>query len=252
MFQFNNPKGRIQMPKIEQEISSQAKRIYNKLKKKYDDEDFVLENILNEYKEFEKLESENEKLIAKLEKSEEKISSLKEQIKDSKSNLEEQPTVGTPDVITALNETISMMKSLNESYGRENERLLKIVNFSEYDEKVNNLKAEIAEQSKKILVLQDSLKASKESCVNFEMNALKLDEEKQELTKELDSKKAEVSELINKVAKYDSEKAQLESTVTSYVEELRRYKTMIEEMKAQNPVQAEPPEASETEAPTYS
>ena len=239
------------MPKIEQEISSAAKRIYNKLKKEHGEE-FVLENILNDYKEFEKTTAENEKLIAKLEKSEEKISSLKEQIKESKSNIKEQPTISTHDVITALNETISMMKSLNESYGRENERLLKIVNFSEYDEKVNNLKAEIAEHSKTILELKDTLKVSKESCVNFEMKSLKLEEEKQELAKELDSKKTEVSELINKVAKYDSEKAQLESTVTSYVEELRRYKTMIEEMKSQTPVQAEHTETNESETPTYS
>ena len=239
------------MPKIEQEISSAAKRIYNKLKKEHGEE-FVLENILNDYKEFEKTTAENEKLIAKLEKSEERISSLKEQIKESKSNIEEQPSMSNPDVITSLNETISSMRTLNESYARENERLLKIVNFSDYDEKVNNLKAEIAEHSKTILELTDTLKVSKESCVNFEMKSLKLEEEKQEITKELDSKKAEVSEMINKVAKYDSEKAQLESTVTSYVEELRRYKTMIEEMKAQTPVQAEHVEANETEAPTYS
>ena len=239
------------MPKIEQEISPAAKRIYNKLKKEHGEE-FVLENILNDYKEFEKTTAENEKLIAKLEKSEEKISSLKKQIKESKSNIEEQPSMSNPDVVTVLNETISSMRSLNESYARENERLLKIVNFSEYDEKVNNLKAEIAEHSKTILELKDTLKVSKESCVNFEMKSLKLEEEKQELTKELESKKLEVSELVNKVAKYDAEKAQLESTVTSYVEELRRYKTMIEEMKSQAPVQAEHTETNESETPAYS
>ena len=239
------------MPKIEQEISPAAKRIYNKLKKEHGEE-FVLENILNDYKEFEKATAENEKLIAKLEKSEEKISSLKEQMKESKPNIEEQTSMNNPDVVTVLNETISSMRSLNESYARENERLLKIVNFSEYDEKVNGLKAEIAEHSKTILELKDLLKTSKESCVNFEMKSLKLEEEKQELTKDLDSKKAEVSELINKVAKYDAEKAQLESTVTSYVEELRRYKTMIEEIKSQAPVQAEHTETNESETHTYS
>ena len=150
------------------------------------------------------------------------------------------------DIVPMLNETISSLKSLNESYARENERLLKITNFSEYDDKINSLKSEITNHSKTILDLQELLKSSKESCVNFEMKALKLEEEKQAITLELESKKTEVSELVNKVAKYDGEKAQLESTVTSYVEELRRYKTMIEEMKTEAPLQPE------TETPTYS
>ncbi|MFK7827037.1 MAG: hypothetical protein AB8G05_23035 [Oligoflexales bacterium] len=236
------------MPKIEQEISSQAKKIYNKLKKEHGDE-FVLENILNEYKEFEIAVSENEKLTTKLEKSKERISELKKLVDETKSTIKETPSMSNPDIITALNETIITIKSLNESYARENERLLKIVNFSEYDDKVNSLKAEIAAHSKTILQLKDLLKSSKESSVNFEMKALKLEEEKLELTTDLESKKTEISELVNKVAKYDGEKAQLESTVTSYVEELRRYKTMIEEMKAQAPIQAE---QQDPEAPTYS
>ncbi|MFK7826378.1 MAG: hypothetical protein AB8G05_19680 [Oligoflexales bacterium] len=236
------------MPKIEQEISSQAKKIYNKLKKEHGDE-FVLENILNEYKEFENAVSENEKLSTRLEKSKEKISELKKLVEESRSTIKETPSMSNPDIITALNETITTIKSLNESYARENERLLKIVNFSEYDDKVNSLKAEIAAHSKTILQLKDHLKSSKESCVNFEIQSLKLEEEKLELTTDLESKKTEISELLNKVAKYDGEKAQLESTVTSYVEELRRYKAMIEEMKAQVPVQ---PDQTETDATTYS
>lgn len=239
------------MPKIEQEISSQAKRIYNRLKKEHGEE-IVLETILNEYKEFESTTIENEKLTAKLEKSKEKISDLKAQLSESKPSMEEKPTMSSPDVITVLNETISSLKSLNESYARENERLLKIVNFSEYDDKVNNLKTEITKHSKTILELQDTLRNSKESCVNFEMKSLKLEEEKQALTTDLEAKKTEVSELVNKVAKYENEKAQLESTVTSYVEELRRYKDMVEEMKSQAAIQAEHTETNETDVPTYS
>ena len=236
------------MPSIEQDISSQSKKIYNKLKKEHGDE-HVFEHLLSEYKEFEKVNAANEKLTDKLEQSKEKIAKLKEQLEESKIKEKEAPAMNNTDIVPMLNETISSLKSLNESYARENERLLKITNFSEYDDKINSLKAEISNHSMTILELKDLLKTSKESCVNFEMKSLKLEEEKQAITLELESKKTEVSELVNKVAKYDNEKAQLESTVTSYVEELRRYKTMIEEMKAETPMQNE---QTDTEAPTYS
>ena len=236
------------MPSIEQDISSQSKKIYNKLKKEHGDE-HVFEYLLSEYKDFEKVQSANDKLVDKLEQSKEKIAKLKEQLEESKTKEKEAPSMNNTDIVPMLNETIASLKSLNESYARENERLLKITNFSEYDDKINSFKSEIEEHSKTILDLKGLLKTSKESCVNFEMKSLKLEEEKQAITLELESKKTEVSELVNKVAKYDSEKAQLESTVTSYVEELRRYKAMIEEMKAETPMQNE---QSETETPTYS
>ena len=233
------------MPTIEQDVSSQSKKIYNKLKKEHGDE-HVFEYLLSEYKDFEKVTAANEKLTDKLNQGKEKIAKLKEQLEESKTQEKEAPAMSNIDIVPMLNETISSLKSLNESYARENERLLKITNFSEYDDKINSLKSEITNHSKTILDLQELLKSSKESCVNFEMKALKLEEEKQAITLELESKKTEVSELVNKVAKYDGEKAQLESTVTSYVEELRRYKTMIEEMKTEAPLQPE------TETPTYS
>ena len=236
------------MPTLEQDISSQSKKVYNKLKKEHG-EDHVFEYLLTEFKEFEKVESEKEKLTSKLEQSKEKIAKLKEQLEESKIQEKEAPAMSNIDIVPMLNETISSLKSLNESYARENERLLKITNFSEYDEKINSLKAEIANHSKTILELKGLLKTSKESCVNFEMKALKLEEEKQAITLELESKKTEVSELVNKVAKYDNEKAQLESTVTSYVEELRRYKETIEGMKAATTMEAE---QSDSEALAYS
>ena len=236
------------MPTIEQDISSQSKKIYNKLKKEHGEE-LVFEYLLSEYKDFEKVLSANDKLTDKLEQSKEKIAKLKEQLEESKAQEKEAPAMSNIDIVPMLNETISSLKSLNESYARENERLLKITNFSEYDEKINSLKSEITNHSKTILDLQELLKTSKESCVNFEMKSQKLEEEKQAITLELESKKTEVSELVNKVAKYDNEKAQLESTVTSYVEELRRYKDMIEKMKAATQIQSE---QSEPEAPTYS
>ena len=236
------------MPTIEQDISSQSKKIYNKLKKEHGEE-HVFEHLLSEYKDFEKVYTANEKLTDKLNQGKEKIAKLKEQLEESKTQEKEAPAMSNIDIIPMLNETISSLKSLNESYARENERLLKITNFSEYDDKINSLKTESAMHSKTILELEDRLKTSKESCVNFEMNALKLEEEKQAITLELESKKTEVSELVSKVAKYDNEKAQLESTVTSYVEELRRYKTMIEEMKTEATLQTE---QAETETHTYS
>ena len=147
-----------------------------------------------------------------------------------------------------LNETIAAMKSLNDSYARENERLLKITNFSEYDEKINGLKAEISELTHMCANLKESLRAEKEKAVNFEMKSIKLGEEKTETEAALESSKKESARLVEKVAAAEGAKAQLESTVTSYVEELREYKTMIEELKAQTPVLAE----QDTEAPTYS
>ena len=222
------------MAKIEQEISPTAQRTYNRLKKEYGD-DCVVENLLKEHKEYQNAQAEIEKLAEKLDYSKEKIAELTKQLKNGSSNKEEKSEMKNPDTITILNETIASLVSLNESYARENERLLKITNFSEYDEKINGLKAEIAEQSKAILKLNDSLKAEKGKSVDLELKTIDLEKEKEEVATDLEASKTEVSELVNKLAKAEETKAQLESTVTSYVEELRRYKDKVEEMKTQIP-----------------
>ena len=54
------------------------------------------------------------------------------------------------------------MRAINESYARENDRLLKITNFSEYDKKVNNLKNKIDSLSEEANSLKDNLIAEKE------------------------------------------------------------------------------------------
>ena len=222
------------MAKIEQEISPTAQRTYNRLKKEYGD-DCVVENLLKEHKEYQNAQAEIEKLAEKLDYSKEKIAELTKQLKNGSSNKEEKSEMKNPETITILNETIASLVSLNESYARENERLLKITNFSEYEEKINGLKAEIAEQSKAILKLNDSLKAEKGKSVDLELKTIDLEKEKEEVATDLEASKTEVSELVNKLAKAEEAKAQLESTVTSYVEELRRYKDKVEEMKTQIP-----------------
>ena len=222
------------MAKIEQAISSTAQRIYNRLKKEYG-EDSVVENLLKEHKDYQNAQAEIEKLAEKLDYSKEKIAELTKKLKNMSPNKEEKSEMKNPDTITMLNETIASLVSLNESYARENERLLKITNFSEYDEKINGLKTEIAEQSKTILKLNDSLKAEKGKSVDLELKTIDLEKEKEEVATDLEASKTEVSELVNKLAKAEEAKAQLESTVTSYVEELRRYKDKVEEMKTQIP-----------------
>ena len=219
------------MPSISQDISSKAKKTYNLLKKEYGD-DLVFENLLSQYKDFSKAEKEKEKLADKLEYSKEKIAELTQQLKEQP---KETPKMESPDTISMLNETIAAMKSLNESYARENERLLKIVNFSEYDEKINSLKAEIGDFSKTVTELKDSLSAERKKSVDLENKTIDLEKDKEELSLSLEKSKTEVSELVNKVATAEGTKAQLESTVTSYVEELRRYKEKVEEMKTQMP-----------------
>ena len=235
------------MGSVSQELSPAARKIFNKLKKEYGDDE-VLENLIGEHKNFIKVEAERQKLAEKLDYSKEKIAELTKKLKEQPAK-SEATQMQSSDTISMLNETIAAMKSLNESYARENERLLKIVNFSEYDEKVNGLKAEIAELTHMCANLKESLRAEKEKAVNFEMKSIKLDEEKTETEAALESSKKESARLVDKVAEVEGAKAQLESTVTSYVEELRRYKALVEEFKSQAPVQAE---QQESEAPTYS
>ncbi|MFK7827898.1 MAG: hypothetical protein AB8G05_27365 [Oligoflexales bacterium] len=222
------------MPSITQSLSATAKKTYNSLKKEYDPE-LVFEELLGQYKGFSKAETEKEKLAKKLEYSKEKIAELTKQLKEKPSTTSETAKMQNPDTTAMLNGTIAALTSLNESYARENERLLKIVNFSEYDEKINGLKAEITAHSKTILELRDSLKAEKGKSVDLEIKAIDLEKEKEETVSLLEGSKTEVSELVNKLAKAEDAKAQLESTVTSYVEELRRYKDKVEEMKTQIP-----------------
>ena len=52
------------MPTIEQDISSQSKKIYNKLKKEHGDE-HVFEHLLSEYKDFEKVYAANDRVLEK-------------------------------------------------------------------------------------------------------------------------------------------------------------------------------------------
>ena len=234
------------MGSVSQELSPAARKTFNKLKKEFGDAE-VLETLIGEHKNFTKVEAERQKLAEKLDYSKEKIAELTKQLKEQPAQ-SEATQMQSPDTISMLNETIAAMKSLNDSYARENERLLKITNFSEYDEKINGLKAEISELSHMCTNLKESLRAEKEKAVNFEMKSIKLDEEKTETEAALESSKKESARLVEKVAAAEGTKAQLESTVTSYVEELRRYKTMIEELKSHAPMQAE----QETEAPTYS
>ena len=207
------------MPTIDQELSNKAHKIYKKLKAEHGEE-YVMEHLLTEL--------------------------------GSAKPAKQAPATATtksPDTISMLNDTIAAMKSLNESYARENERLLKIVNFSEHDEKINGLKAEIADLAKTVEKLKGELKATKEISSNFETKALDLEVEKEEITATLESSKKEVSSLVEKVAAAEGSKAQLEATVTSYVEELRRYKEKIEEMKNGVHMAAE---KQESEAPAYS
>ena len=218
------------MPKIEQEISAQAKRTFNRLKKEYG-EDFVVENLLNDYKNFESSVAEKEIL-------EQEVEALKKSKKESPAEMQNN---GSTDVLAILNKTI-------EVYARENERLLKIVNFSDYDEKINNLKNKILEQSSSIKELKYSLKAEKENSVNLELKSLKLEEEKQELLRSLESQQAKVSDLIHKVAALESEKTQRDATITSYSDELEKYKALVEELKAQIPIARD----SKVETATYS
>ena len=76
------------MPTIEQDVSSQSKKIYNKLKKEHGDE-HVFEYLLSEYKDFEKVTAANEKLTDKLNQGKEKIAKLKEQLEESKTQEKE-------------------------------------------------------------------------------------------------------------------------------------------------------------------
>ena len=233
------------MPSISQDISSKAKKTYNLLKKEYGDE-LVFENLLGQYKDFSKAEKEKEKLADKLEYSKEKIAELTKKLKEQP---KETPKMQSPGTISMLNETIAAMKSLNESYALENERLLKIVNFSEYDEKISGLKSEIEDYSKTVSELKDSLSTERKKSVELENKTIDLEKDKKELSLSLEKSKTEVSNLVETVAKAEGAKAQLESTVTSYVEELRRYKEKVEEMKTQmSPIPAAGQEGSEASA----
>ena len=147
------------MGSVSQELSPAAKKTFNKLKKEFGDAE-VLETLIGEHKNFTKVESERQKLAEKLDYSKEKIAELTKQLKEQPVK-NEATQMQSPDTISMLNETIAAMKSLNDSYARENERLLKITNFSEYDEKINGLKAEISELSHMCTNLKESLRAEK-------------------------------------------------------------------------------------------
>ena len=204
------------MPKIEQEISSAAKRTFNKLKKEIGEE-FILETLLNDYKKYEAAEAEIETL------------------KSSTTTKGGASMPTSPDIITALGQTI-------EIYARENDRLLKIANFSEYDDKINGLKSKIEDQAEVISKLSESLKDEKKRGVDLEYDKSKLEEQVEELEASMKQEQAQVGSLAGKIAELEAAAAQRDTTITSYSTELEKYKAMVEELKAQAPAAASPEE----------
>ena len=97
------------MPTIDQELSNKAHKIYKKLKAEHGEE-YVLEHLLTE-------------------------------LGSAKPAKQAPAMAKSPDTISMLNDTIAAMKSLNESYARENERLLKIVNFRTFRINIPSIKS---------------------------------------------------------------------------------------------------------------
>lgn len=221
---------------VQEEVSGSYRRQYNKLKKEYEDD--LMNHLLDVYRTADKNASELEKMQEKRESDKNKISHLNEIIKESKQQIleskafvEREPTLKDPNAISILSQALESMKSINESYAKENERLLKITNFSEYDEKINSFKSKIEKLSDARLALQEALKLEKEKTVNLELKNMEQEEKIGALAKSLAVAEKTISEKDIKIDTARDEINNRDTTITSFSNKIAEYEAQIGVLK---------------------
>ena len=233
------------------EISAQAKRRYNKYHKEHGEE--AVSYLIDRAKEADHLEATAEETEAGLTESQEELKLAKKAIKSltaesqalkkelklnssQKSTSQERetamPAPSDPSVVTVLTQALDSMKHINESYARENERLLKITNFSEYDEKINGLDQEIESLKESGLKLQEKLKASQEKVAGVELKSL---EDVEKISQLMKTAEEAAKTLASKDAALADEKGNIahrDTTITAFNSDNAKLKAEVEELQA--------------------
>lgn len=115
-----------------------------KARKKFGDETLTV--LLDRARAYDELTAEVEKLTRQLHDRTDTIQSLQGQLQEKQHAGKQEDA--DPNLISALSEALTSLTGVNKAYAKENDRLLKIANLSEYDERINSLKDTISQLEK--------------------------------------------------------------------------------------------------------
>ena len=228
------------------EVNNATKRSYNNLYEKLGED--TMKSLLKSYKEAEKLKDniqesqlqsdEYQKEIAALNKT---VNDLKSQIKSHETKKEKTMAQATdPAAVTVLTQALESMKQINESYARENERLLKITNFSEYDERIMALNREIGSLKANLEGRGDSLKKANEKISGLENKVREQGDDIRELNTFLEdaraqteNKKAELTDAQDKISSRDESIARQRADIANKEAEIEELKKRFDLLQAE-------------------
>ena len=211
------------MAKIELEVSvsSALKRKYNNIEREYGEDAII--HLLESYDRLNKIEAELEIANETLEK-----------LESGQLNGVSQAAVAVVKTDAVIVQALDSMRLINESYARENERLLKIVNFSEYDEKISTLKTQIEKLTTDSVQLNEEIALYQEEI--SQLKALS-DERKAKidaLEKDLLEQKESIELKDTLLESKSKEMYEKDSTISSLAGERERDKAKIAELEEKN------------------
>jgi len=222
--------------------SGSIRQRYGRLYKKLGEE--TIEILLDTYKDHSKVEKKLDKLSEQLEAERLTNQELSDELKSLEESQEHETELSdseekgetsmsdTFSAVTALSRALESMTAANEAYARENERLLKITNFSEYDEKINNLKAEAQKETEKGQVLQERLSAEKDKSADLELKLEELEEKISNLSDDLKQTTSRKDDLEQLLVQAEEKIATRDTTVASLSSEMSRYKSEAEDLRS--------------------
>ena len=231
------------MAKLELDVPAKQKNRF----KKYDTEhgNDALGFLIDRAKEADQLELEIKDAAArekKLDKDFEKLKEKYDELKQSTSIKQPEliPTNTDPSAISVLTQALESMKQINESYARENERLLKITNFSEYDERIMALNREIGSLKANLEGRGDSLKKANETISGLENKVREQGDDIRELNTFLEdaraqteNKKAELADAQDKISSRDESIARQRADIANKEAEIEELKKRFDHLQAE-------------------
>ena len=150
------------------------------------------------------------------------------------------PTTTDPSAISVLTQALESMKQINESYARENERLLKITNFSEYDERIMALNRDIGSLKANLEGRSDSLKKANETISGLENKVREQGDNIRELNTFLEdaraqteNKKTELADAQDKVSSRDESIARQRADIANKEAEIEELKKRFDHLQAE-------------------
>ena len=231
------------MAKLELDVPAKQKNRFKKYNTEHGDD--ALGFLIDRTKEADQLELEvkdaedrEKKLEKELEKLKKKLDSQKEP--DTAETQPAVPVATDPSAMTVLIQALESMKQINESYSRENERLLKITNFSEYDERIMTLNREIGSLKSSLETRGDELKQASETISGLEAkvreqadNIRELNTFLKEARDQTESRKKELTAADAKISARDESIARQRADIANKEAEIEELKKRFDLLQAE-------------------